>query len=352
MKKIDIKGNERFLVVRTDHIGDVLLSTPVLEAIKRKYPQSSVSMMISPYTKDLLANNPWVDEIITDEQKTSGGFFRLVKFLRKEKFDCAILLRPTLRLALLLFLSGMKVRIGTGYRAYQFLFNCKVYEHRKTIEKHELEYNLGMLAPLGIPNEGYKPRIYLSAEEERHSQRLFSDLQIKKDELKIAIHPGSGNSSLNYPLGKFVLLADKLIEEFSARVILTGNDKEVELSQTIRHRMRNKPVDLTGKTNLRELSSLLKGSDLLISNSTGPMHMAVALGTPVVALFSPLFVASPKRWGPYGEGNEVVMPPLEICHKCVREKCSSFNCMDKIDPDEIVSRVRKILDRRSKKVSR
>jgi lipopolysaccharide heptosyltransferase II len=352
MKKIDIKGNEKFLVVRTDRIGDVLLSTPVLEAIKRKYPQSEVNMMISPYTKDLLLNNPWVDKIITDEQKSAGGFFRLVRSLRKKKFDCVILLRPTLRLALLLFLSGIRVRIGTGYRAYQFLFNCKIYQHRKTIEKHELEYNLGMLAPLGISNEGYRPRIYLSAEEEGYSQKIFNDLRIKKDDLKIAIHPGSGNSSLNYPLGKFALLADKLIEEFSARVILTGNNEEVKLSETIRSQMRNKPVDLAGRTDLRELSSILKGSDLLISNSTGPMHMAVALGTPVVALFSPLFVTSPRRWGPYGEGNEVVMPPVEICHKCVREKCSHFNCMDKIDPDEIVSRVRKILDRKSKKVNR
>jgi lipopolysaccharide heptosyltransferase II len=352
MKKLDIKGNEKFLVVRTDRIGDVLLSTPVLEAIKRKYPKSKVSMMISPYTKDLLINNPWVDEIITYEQSSSSDFFKLVKSLRKKKFDFAILLRPTLRMALLLYLSGIRVRIGTGYRAYQFLFNCKVYEHRKTIEKHELEYNLSMLVPLGISGEVIVPRIFLSAEEETISNKIFDEQKVKKDDLKIIVHPGSGNSSLNYPLGKFAVLADKLIEEFSAKVILTGNSKEVKLSEAIRRKMRNKPVDLTGKTNLRELSSVLKGSDLLISNSTGPIHMAVALGTPVVALFSPLFVASPKRWGPYGEGNEVVMPPVEICHKCEKEKCSHFNCMDKIDPDEVVSRVRKILDRKSKKVNR
>jgi len=336
-------------VVRTDRIGDVILSTPVLEALKRCYFQSWVTMMVSPYTKDLLKHNPWVDEIMTDEQTGFKGFFGLVKSLRKKKFDCAILLRPTLRWALLLFLSGIRVRIGTGYRVYQFLFNCKIYEHRKTIEKHELEYNLSMLSPLGISGEGLKPQIYLSAEEETTSQKIFDGLQIKENDLKIIIHPGSGNSSLNYPLEKFARLADKLIEEFSAKIILTGNRNEVESSEMIKSWMRNQPVDLTDKTDLRQLSSLLKGANLLISNSTGPMHMAVALGTPVIALFSPLFVASPKRWGPFGDKSEVVMPPVAICHECKPRECIHFNCMDKIEPDVIVSRAKKILRRKTQR---
>lgn len=340
---MNIKGKEKFLAVRTDRIGDVILSTPVLEALKRNYPESRITMMVSPYAKDLLKHNPWLDGVMTDEQTGFKGFFGLVKALRKKKFDCVILLRPTLRLALLLFLSGIRVRIGTGYRAYQFLFNCKIYEHRRTIQKHELEYNLNMLSPLGLSGEGLKPRIYLSKEEEANSQKIYDGLQIKKNELKIIIHPGSGNSSLNYPLEKFARLADKIIEEFSAKIILTGNRNEVKSSEMIKNWMRNQPVDLTNKTDLRQLSSLIKGANLLISNSTGPMHMAVALGTPVVALFSPLFVASPKRWGPYGEKCEVVMPPVAICHKCKPRECIHFNCMDKIEPEVIVSRVEKIL---------
>jgi len=261
-----------------------------------------------------------------------------------------VLLRPTLRLAVILFLSAIKARIGTGYRAYQLLFNHKIYQHRRTIEKHELEYNLSMLSPLGIFEQKMMPQIYLSPEEERFSKRIFDQLNIKKEEMKIVIHPGSGRSSLNYPLEKFALLADKLIEGFSARVVLTGERSESGLSERIKRSMRNQPVDLTGKTDLRELCSLLKGADLLISNSTGPIHVATALGTPVVALFSPLFVASPKRWGPYGEGNEVVLPPVKTCYTCEPKKCTYFNCMEKIELDEILSRVQKILKRKSLQV--
>jgi heptosyltransferase-3 len=343
MKRLNLKGKKKFLVIRTDRIGDVVLSTPVPEAIKRKYPDSQVSMMVASYTRDLFNHNPWVNEVITEDQEDLKGFFKLVKLLRSKKLDVVILLRPTLRLALILFLSGIKVRIGTGYRAYGFLFNHKIYQHRKTIEKHELEYNLNMLTPLGVFKEKMMPRIYLSSEEERHSRRIFDDLNIREEDVKIVIHPGSGHSSLNYPLEKLALLADKLIQGLSAKVILTGNQKEMKLSEKMRTWMRYQPIDLVGKTDLRGLCLLLKGADLLISNSTGPMHLASALGTQVVALFSPLFVASPKRWGPYGEGHEVISPPVKTCYKCDSERCPDFNCMEKIDPEEIVLRVKKIL---------
>jgi lipopolysaccharide heptosyltransferase II len=350
MKRVSLKGKKKFLVVRTDRIGDVVLSLPVLEAIKRKYPDSQVTMMVSSYTKELLGHNPWVDEIITCDQAGFKGFLTLAKSLRDKRFDVAVLLRPSFKLAFLLFLSGIKVRIGTGYRAYQVLFNYKIYQHRKTIERHELEYNLDMLVPLGISSERLAPRIFLSAEEDRFSRKILNDLDVKKDDTKIVLHPGSGDSSLNYPLEKSAMVADKLIEGCSAKIILTGSKKELDLSLRLKRSMRNQPIDLTGKTTLRGLCALLKGADLLISNSTGPMHIAAAVGTPVVALFSPLFVASPKRWGPYGEGHEVISPGIETCYRCQPQKCPDFNCMERIDPDEVVSRVKNILKRKSLQV--
>jgi len=351
MKILNLKGTEKFLIVRTDRIGDLILSTPVAEVLNRYYPKSRVAMLVSPYTKDLLQNNPWVDEVITDDNAGFKGFLRSIRILRERKFDVVVLLHPTLRLAFLLFFSGIKKRIGTGYRAYQLLFNYKIYQHRKTIKKHELEYNLDMLAPLGVSFEKILPKIYLSPEEENYSRQIYDDLNIKRNDIRIVIHPGSGGSSLNYPLEKFAILADKLIEELSAKIILTGNKKELMQSEKMKSWMKYQPFDLTGKTELRQLCSLLKGADLLISNSTGPMHIATAVGTPVVALFSPLQVASPKRWGPYGEENEVIIPPVDTCFKCEFKKCPQFNCMEKIDPDEIVLRVKKVLREKSSKVN-
>lgn len=347
MKKINLTGKEKFLVVRTDRMGDVILSLPVLEAIKSSYPKSHVTVMISPYTKDIVKNNPHLDDVIIDDYKDvhsgTGGFFRLVKKIRGEKFDVCVLLHPTFRLAILLFLSGIRYRIGTGYRWYQIFFNRKIYQHRKKNLKHESDYNMDMLKPLGIKLQRILPKVYLSKREESVADRIFGDYKIKKEDVLLAIHPGSGDSSLNLPIKRFAQAADSLIEDMNAKVIITGTEREKGLANLMESYMRNKPVNLVGKTNLRQLAFLLKKVDVFISNSTGPMHLSVALGTPTVAIFCPIFAARPIRWGPLGDGHEVILPTVPICLKCKPRSCPYYNCMEKIKAEEIVSKAKSIL---------
>lgn len=360
MKRINLTGKEKILVVRTDRIGDVILSTPVLEAIKLSCPKSHLTMMISPYTKDIVKNNPHLDDVIIDDHKNIhkgvGGFFRLIKKIRGEKFDIGILLRPTFRLAILLYLSEIKYRIGTGYRSYQIFFNRKIYQHRKRNLKHESDYNMDMLKPLGIKSQRCEPygssqrilpRVFLSESEENLADRMFENLKIKTDNIMVAIHPGSGNSSLNLPIKRFAQAADSLIEDMKAKVIITGAEREMGLANLMENRMRNKPINLVGKTNLRQLASLLKKIDILISNSTGPMHLSAALGTPTVAIFSPIFATGPIRWGPCGEDHEVILPPVPVCLKCNPKSCPYYDCMEKIKAEEIVRRVNLILQKRA-----
>ena len=346
-KRIKLTGKEKFLVVRTDRIGDVILSTPVLEAVKETYPHSQIYMLVSPYTKDILKNNPFLDGLILDEKKGIGGFFSLLKEVRKHKFDVAVLLYPTFALAFLLWLSRIKVRIGNGYRAYQLFFNQKIYQHRSLIEKHESEYNLDMLVPLGISPKKRLPKMFLSPEERQSAEFSFSNWGIKDNDQIVVIHPGSGNSALNWPPEKFGLFADKLIEKKNIKIILTGSEKERELTNKVKSSVKNPVLDLTGKTTLRELACLLERSEVIVSGSTGPMHMASALGTPVVALFCPIFVTGPKRWGPLGEGHETILPPVPTCKKCNPESCSYFPCMEKIEVDEVMAKVINILERKT-----
>ena len=358
MKKINLSGKEKFLIVRTDRMGDVILSVPVLEAIKSSFPKAHVIMMVSPYVKDVLNNNPHLDDVIIDDckniHKGIGGFFRLIKKIRGEKFDVCVLLHPTLRLAILLFLSGIRYRIGTGYRWYQIFFNRKIYQHRKKNLKHESDYNMDMLEPLGIKTQRILPKVYLSKSEENFADQIFEDYKIKKENVLLAFHPGSGDSSLNLPIKRFAQAADSLIEDIKAKVFITGTEGEKGLANLMESYMRNKPINLVGKTNLRQLASLLKRIDVLISNSTGPMHLSVALGTPTVAIFCPIFSAGPIRWGPCGDGHEVILPPVPICFKCKPKSCPYYDCMEKIKAEQIVSRVKlilkeKIMERQSQK---
>jgi lipopolysaccharide heptosyltransferase II len=350
MRELKITGRERILVIRTDRIGDVVLSTPVLEAIKQRFPQSHITMTLSSYTAEVVRNNPHLDDVIIEDHENRhrgmGDFFMMVKEIRKRRFDVGILLRPTLRLALMLFLGGIKYRIGTGYRFYQIFFNKKIYEHRKINLKHEVEYNLNLLKPLGIAQQGIIPKLYLLPEERKFVQQIMAEFKITPDDVVVGIHPGSGDSSLNLPPKRFAQVADKLVEEINAKIVFTGTEKEKGLVDFIKNNMTHGAVDLTGRTNLRQLASVLAGCDVVISNSTGPMHLAVSVGTPTVAIFCPIFSAGPIRWGPYGEGHQVILPPVPVCFKCNPRSCPHYDCMEKIKADQIVSKACALLEKR------
>jgi heptosyltransferase-3 len=347
MKKFDLTGNERFLVVRTDRIGDLVLSTPVPEAIKSHYPESLITMLVSPYAADVIKGNPNIDEVIVDDagdqNKRIKGFYVLLKEIRRRKFDVAILLKPTLRLSVLLFLAGVKHRIGTGFRFYQILFNQKVYMHRKVNLKHEVEYNLEMLNPLGIISQRIMPKIYVAPQEKELVRNIFNEFKITPEDTVVVIHPGSGNSSLNLPAKRFAEVADGLVEKMNAKIIFTGSDKEKNLLDSIKNKMQYESINLAGRTSIPQLTAVLQKCDVLISNSTGPMHLAAASGTPTVAIFCPIFSAGPIRWGPYGEGHQVILPPVPVCFECKPKSCPHYDCMKKIKADQIISRVELVL---------
>ncbi len=142
---------KNILIVRTDRIGDLILTLPLAGLIKKQYPNSKVSFLVRDYTKNLVRNHPFVDEVIVlKESNGNVPLFENVNIIKQKKFDTCIVVYPRFKISLIVFLSGIKNRIGTGYRWYSFLFNQKVYEHRKNAERHELEYNVNLLEKLGI----------------------------------------------------------------------------------------------------------------------------------------------------------------------------------------------------------
>ncbi len=347
-KPIRLSGNEKILIVRTDRIGDLILSTPVAEVLKQKFPQVRIDFLVASYSAPILKNNPFINEIILDDNKTVKGFFVLRETLKQNKYDMVIVLHPTLRLAYLLKSAKVPIRIGTGYRAYSFLFNLKIYQHRKTVQRHELEYNLDMLKPLGIENQKTLPKLYLSDTEKSEASNYLRKIGIGEDEILVIIHPGSGGNCLNWLPEKFGELAEKLIASYSVKVLVTGQREEEILAERMKSRMRRYFINLIGKTDLRLLSAIIEKSALLISNSTGPMHMAAALGVPTVAIFCPIFTVSPKRWGPYGEGHTVITPPVPTCRNCSSQKCERGNCMDLISAEEVFEKVSAVLKHKIK----
>lgn len=338
---------KNILVIRNDRIGDVILSTPVLTALKQKFPHASVTMMLRPYTADVVSGHPDVDDLLLfDEKKEIRSFRDLWKWstrLEKMKFDAVLVLHPTFYLALVIFMARIPIRIGTGYRFYSLLFNERIYHHRKTAQRHELEYNLELAEKIGASLTKVEFKFHISEDVDKKVDAYLQKLGITASEKFIVIHPGSGGSAMDWPLKKFAELNDRIIGELGFKIIMTGGPGEERIVSEVIEHTKFKSIKSIDQLTLKELGALLKKASLFIGNSSGPLHLAVAVGTPVVAFYPPITPCLPSRWGPYGHLDSVLMPPLKPCPKCTKLKCQHFNCMDLIEVETAIELVKRRL---------
>ena len=333
--RADIRTLKKVLIVRTDRIGDVVLSLPVAAALRRANPHLTITMMVQPYVRNLVENHDAVDEVLLDEGIPGlSGLFRMVKWIRKGRYDAALLLHPTPRLALIAFLASIPLRIGTAYRFYSLLFNIRIHEHRKVSLRHEAEYNLTLAGAIGADPDHVELSLPADKAAARSLDRKLSALGLHDRQRFVILHPGSLRSALDWPLGRFTQLAKQLAKGANRSILVTGSAVETESAEIVSRAAGEKGFALAGKLDLSELTELLRRADLLIANSTGPLHMAVAAGSEVIGLFPPVRSMSPRRWGPYGR-QESTLVPEGVCPKCTKEKCRRFNCMDEISVESV-----------------
>jgi heptosyltransferase-3 len=343
-----IQTPRNILVVRTDRLGDVILTLPVCATLRKAMPTAQITMMVRRYVRPLVVGNPLVDRIIweDDEQGMPRPFLALRKELRKGDFDAAIIVRPTLRNALLVATARIPVRIGTGYRWYSGLLTDKVYDHRKTAEHHELEYNLRLLSPLGMsvdapPSPDYG--IGVQEDARREIRAVLASFGVPDERTVVVLHPASGGSAREWPPERFREVGLQLLRRENTAVVVTGMPSE---ERTLRKFFGSSPfpfISLVGRIRLVSLAALLERASLFISNSTGPLHLANALGTQVIGLFPPVLPMSAARWRPYGRTATVFSGsgPTD-CLRCSRRiPCV---CMLSIPVDRVVNAAGAALD--------
>lgn len=336
---------EKILLVRTDRIGDVVLSLPMAKLVKKKYPQCKIAYFIREYTNDLLEGNPFVDEvIIAKESDGKIDFINNLRNLKSQKFDTCVIVNPTPKIALIMFLAGIKNRIGTGYRWYSFLFNKKVYEHRKYGDKHELEYNINLLKQIGIETDISNKDIEFNLTTNEISLRkvelLFVENGYSPGKRIVVIHPGSGGSSVDLPKEKLIQLTKLISTMEKVTIVITGSKNEFDLCKEFE--INDSVINLAGQLDLNLLKALIKKSDLFISNSTGPMHIAAAFGVYVIGFFPKILSCSQNRWGPYTEKRTVYIPTID-CSNCTREQCEKLDCMNSIDIGKVFDETKSVL---------
>jgi len=348
-RKAGEKGEGRsskVLLVRTDRIGDVVLSLPAASLVKRRLPGAEVHFLTRAYTAPLAAMAPGIDRTLVDEGQGAGVLSRK---LRDGGYDAAVMLHPTARLAAAVLLAGIPVRAGTAYRVYSPLFNRRVPLHRRESLKHELELNLELVdRGLGLgasPGEMSRLVPKLAVDPAR-SIRTAERLGLEGRKGLVIVHPGSGGSARDWPLRNFASLVDRLGGEGLSVAVTLGPGEE-GLRREMEPMVSSGPRWVSG-LDLGQLAEVLSQAKLVVSNSTGPLHIAAAVGARALGIYCPVKPCLPRRWGPYGPGSAVLVPQVPPCGRCLGAACPHWDCMESITVDEVAEKAASmVLNRKS-----
>jgi ADP-heptose:LPS heptosyltransferase len=320
---------KRILIVRSDKIGDVLLTFPMVKVIHNTLPQAKVILAVRDYTRPLTDLYPEIDEVI--EIYPALSVFQIANEFKKTSADAIFTPASTFPLALAAYLSAIPIRVGTGYRWYSFLFNKKIYEHRKTAEFNEAEYNIRMLGAIGIEvPEAPLPDLYLQNTTSPSTPAYA------------VLHLRTGGSAPLWSEEKYIELAKWLHTKKGLEIVLTGESMDSEFLLTVAEELKlaEVPVHIQTSLTLIELAQLLKNAALVVAGSTGPGHLAASLGTRTIGLFPLARALSRGRWGFRGKfvkNLEPLKPPFEAC-----PMCKGCTCIETIAVEQVMAAVEEL----------
>jgi len=346
---IDISKIKRILIIMMGGIGDMILLTPALKALRKAYPSSTLSFLLGPYgAEKVIEGSDLINKkIIIDPEKYKGvkGKIKLIQELRKEKFSLSITSTGTnpIKSGLLCYLAGVKYRLGENIDGKGFFYNLKVPFNP---ERHNVESNIDLLQRLGIKADDKRTYIYRSSEDKYFAKNIFADHHLEGKRL-IGIHPGSGIHQARFrrwPKERFARLADELIEKYKASVMIFGGADEVSLACEIKDLMNSNPILMAGKTTLTQAAALIEECRLFISNDSGLMHVACAVNTPTLGIYGP---TNYKRTGPYSDSSIIIRRGLDCspCYKREKVKCKRLDCFKFITVEDVFEAVKSLMEK-------
>lgn len=329
---------KRFIISRTDNIGDVILTLPLAGFIKQHIPDSEVIFLGKKYTRPVVdcCNN--VDSFIDNDILSSLSLRKASKMLKKTGADTIIHVFPDKRISMLAYMAGIKERVGTNRRwHHRLLLNRTIALSRRKSDLHEAQLNLLLLKNL-IPN------FVMPLTEDIHSWYGFKKTEpltgnlseyVDPHRKNVIIHPKSKGSAREWGLDNFSILLQKLPYD-KYNVIIAGTDYEARLMEGFLKLFRARAHDVTGKLTLEEYIQLIAHSDVMIAASTGPLHIAAMAGIHTVGLYSPMKPIFPQRWAPLGQNAGYLVIEKE-CDKC--RKTNYCECIRSIRPDEVLQKI-------------
>ena len=362
----NLQNIENILIFHPAGIGDAVLSVPVIKAIREAYPEAYIALVTSSRAKTLVELCPYIDELFAIEMDEISNalnpfngekltnVWRLVSELRSRRFDVIAdftrigsRFNAVKRAVLFNLIQGKRI-VGRNTRGWGFFLHGKVFDPD---EEHEVEHLMNVakllgteqLQRLGQTQGLLELELFLSDDDRTHVKSFFEENGVSNERPVVGINPNAFWTSKRWMEERFASVADRLTSYHDAVVILVGSRGDIPLVEKIRSQMKSSSINAAGKTSLRQLGALLEKLDLFITNDSGPMHIATAAKTPIIALFGP---EKPVRYDPYcAEDMKIVFWKGVKCSPCLKIECSDPKCLKSITVEEVLTGAERLLSR-------
>ncbi len=330
ISRIEKDKIKRILLIRLDRIGDFVLTAPAIKALKEGFLNAHITIAVQEELYDLAKEQPFIDEVIV----LRNSFFGIFPSFRNGRFDLAVDFHMDypLATALVCFLSGARYRAGYDIAGRGIFFNIKLTPNGN--KKHIIEDNLDLARAVGIDVGKDLPKLQVSPEKLKFMRNFLNQKGIEEDNILVSIHTGGYYETQRWLTERFIEVADGIARRYPAKVIIISGQDEENLISKISGSI-TREVLIIDRLSLLELAALIKHSNLLICNNSGPLHIACALGVPTVSTMGPTL---PWRWWPVGENHIVLRKDLP-CSPCEKGFCKTHECMKLITVDEMLDAV-------------
>lgn len=320
----------KILLIRTDRYGEFILNIPAIRAVREAFPAAQISILLGHGSAEIFSGSPYVDEIIIYDQSRSSGLrrgFEFIRRLKKKKFDLAVIFNPKKNFNIMVFLAGIPVRLGYD-RKWGFLLSQRIKDEKYLGNKHEIEYNLDLVRKIGVDTKDFSLSLPVTVQDEQATAEILAGFGIRESDFLVALHPWTSDASKQWPVENFLALAQEIVHKYHCKILVIGGREEAGFAQEFSRRVAGM-VNLAGKLTLKQAAACLKRCKVLVSNDSGPVHLAACVNTPVVTVFKNAPAGKgPVRWGPLSIGSRVI---------------TGDNLAD-IKPDKVLSAVEGVLN--------
>jgi lipopolysaccharide heptosyltransferase I len=333
------------LIIKPSSLGDIVHALPTAATLRRRFPSAKLTWLVKREWADVLDGNPDIDAVLAVDLSL-GGWPTAIERVRAGCFDLVVDLQGLLRSAVLGWLSGAPVRVGfaDGREGSPWFYTDRVAV--PAVSMHAVDRCLLLAGFLGAQPTEVKPSDFplsQDADAEARVEAFLADAGVQAGTALVAMNPSARWDTKQWRAESFAETGDWLQQQGTARVVVIGSRGERPKGEQVIRHMRSAPIDLVGKTTVKELVALLRRVRALVTNDSGPMHLAAAVGTPVVALFGP---TDPARTGPYGDGH-IVLRTGVACSPCFSRRCTNpslMECLTAIRPRQVIEAATRLLE--------